>query len=176
MRLTTLKLRTLKSCDSTARMLRDLPNVTGLGPGAFQFDVQISTDLWKSIIKRKSLVNYRRSVSYSTEITLNQATPTLPRADGSQYVDSLSVADNVHITIPQAVRITPVNAELFDRYDIGISRAVVLFRSPSIVNVNVLGTIGNLSYEAIFDVHDFPEPITDRPEGPVVSYIIDIKT
>lgn len=176
MRLTTLKLRSLKPCGSTSNMLHNLPSVEGFGEHMFQFDVKIPARLWKSILERRKLVQQRPY--YSTQLSLGQArsADTITARYDPDVVSGL-MRDPVQSTIYNAVYITPVNSELFDRFDISIIRGAVVFRAPEIINFNVVlhgvHTYGDT--EAIYDVSDFPvQMIGERPSDAVVSYIINI--
>lgn len=174
MKLTTLKLRSLKPCGSTSNMLHNLPSIEGFGEHMFQFDVKIPAKLWKSILERRKLVQERPY--YSTQLLLEQARSA--DAITARYdpdVISGLMRDPVQSTIYNAVHITPVNAELFDRFDISIIRGVVLFRAPEIINFNVVLNGTPRTVEAIYDVSDFPSPLVgERPPGAIVSYTIDI--
>lgn len=174
MRLTTLKLRQLKPCGSTDNMLRNLPSIEGFGEHMFQFDVKIPTKLWKSILERRKLVQERPY--YTTQLRLEQARST--DAITARYdpdVISGLMRDPVQSTIYNAVYITPVDAELFDRFDIDIVRGVVLFRAPEIINFNVVLHGTHRTMEAIYDVTYFPSPLLgERPPGAIISYTIDI--
>lgn len=180
MRLTTLKLRSLKLCTSTTRMLNSLPDTQGFGERMFQFDVKIPTKLWKALLIRGKRVADGNS-RYTTNLTLGQARTGNDIAI-RYYEDESSIAilnDSYHVQriLHNAVHVTPVDAELFDRFDISVLRSVVLFRSPTIINFNVVlhGIIEGPPVEAIFDVSDFPVPlIGERPTDAVVSYTINI--
>ena len=176
MRLTTLKLRQLKPCGSTTNMLHNLPSIEGFDEHVFQFDVKIPTKLWRSILERRKLVQERPY--YTTQLLLEQAISA--DAITARYdpdVISGLMRDPVQSTIYNAVHITPVDAELFDRFDIDIVRGVVLFRAPEIINFNVVlhGLGIHRTMEAIYNVNDFPAPlIGERPPGAVVSYTINV--
>ena len=174
MKLTTLKLRSLKPCGSTYGMLHSLPSIEGFGEHMFQFDVKIPARLWKSILERRKLVQQRPY--YSTQLLLEQASSA--DAITARYdpnVVSGLMRDPIRSTIYNAVHITPVNAELFDRFDISIMRGVVIFRAPEIINFNVVLNGAPMTVEAIYDVSDFPSPlIGERPPGAIVSYTINI--
>ena len=174
MQLTTLKLRSLKPCGSTTNMLHNLPSIEGFGEHMFQFDVKIPARLWKSILERRKLVQQRPY--YTTQLALEQAIST--DAITARYDPDVvggAMRESIQSTICNAVHITPVDAELFDRFDIDIVRGVVLFRAPEIINFNVVLHGTHRSMEAIYNVSDFPSPlIGERPPGAVVSYTIDI--
>ena len=176
MRLTTLKLRSLKPCESTTGMLNSLPDIQGFGESMFRFDVKIPTKLWKSLLSRRKLVADGRY--YNTCLELEQARTEndiaiIPYNDEST-LSGLNVSSPLQGVMPNAVYIAPVDAELFDRFDIRVLRAVALFRSPDIINFNVvLHGIRDYSIEAIFDASRFPN-LTERPPGALVSYTINI--
>lgn len=175
-KITVLKLRQLKPCGSTSNMLHNLhlPSDEGSGEHMFQFDVKIPARLWKSILERRKLVQQRPY--YSTQLLLERArsADTIIARYDPDVVSGL-MREHVHSTIYSAVYITPVNAELFDRFDISITRGVVLFRSPEIINFNVVLHGPHRTMEVIYDVSDFPSPlIGERPPGAIVSYTIDI--
>lgn len=174
MLLTTLKLRTLKPCGSTSNMLHNLPSIEGFGENMFQFDVKIPTRLWKSILERRKLVQHRPY--HTTQLTLEQArSEAAITARYDTAVISGAMRESVQTTVYNAVHITPVNAELFDRFDISIIRGVAIFRAPEIINFNVVLHGTHSSMEAIYDVSDFPvQMIGERPPDAVVSYIINI--
>jgi hypothetical protein len=140
----------------------------------FQFDVKIPARLWKSILERRKLVQQRPY--YTTQLALEQAIST--DAITARYDPDVvggAMRESIQSTICNAVHITPVDAELFDRFDIDIVRGVVLFRAPEIINFNVVLHGTHRSMEAIYNVSDFPSPlIGERPPGAVVSYTIDI--
>lgn len=174
MRLTTLKLRQLKPCGSTTNMLHNLPSVEGFGEDMFQFDVKIPTRLWKSILERRKLVQERPY--YTTQLQLEQASSadTIAARYDPDVISGL-MRDPVQSTIYNAVHITPVDAELFDRFDIDIVRGVALFRAPEIINFNVVLHGTHRPMEAIYNVSDFPSPLLgERPPGAIISYTIDI--
>lgn len=176
MRLTTLRLRSLKPCGSTSNMLHNLPSIEGFGEHMFQFDVKIPTRLWKSILDRKKLVQQRPY--YTTQLALEQAISAdaiTARYDAD--VISGATRESIQSTLYNAVHITPVNAELFDRFDINIMRGVAILRGPDIINFNVILSGTHSAMEAIYDVSDFPVPLLvgERPPGAIVSYTIDIK-
>lgn len=174
MKLTTLKLRSLKPCGYTSDMLHSLPSIEGFGEHMFQFDVKIPTKLWKAILERRKLVQQRPY--YTTQLSLEQAIAAdTITARYDEDVISGAMRESIQSTIFTAVHITPVNAELFDRFDISIIRGVVLFRAPEIINFNVVLRGTHRTMEAIYDVNDFPAPlIGERPPGAIVSYTIDI--
>lgn len=174
--ITVLKLRQLKPCDYTDRMLNSLLEVEGFGERMFQFNVKIPTKLWKALLRRRNLVADGNS-GYITNLTLGQARPesdiTTTFFGDEIDLDFLNDCSPVRHDMPGAVYVTPVDAELFDRFDIRVLRCVVLFRSPTVINFNVVLTgIGDYVIEAIFDVSDFP--LTGRPPGALVSYTINI--
>lgn len=176
MRLTTLKLRSLKPCDPTTRMLNSLPDIQGFGERMFQFDVNIPTKLWKALLRRRKLAIDN---CYATCLELGQARPesdiTTTFFGDELDLDFLDDSSCVRRVMPGAVYISPVETELFDRFDISILRGAVVFRSPTIINFNVvLGGIGDSVIEAIFDVSRFPDLLTGRPSGVLVSYIINV--
>ena len=174
MQLTTLKLRTLKPCGSTSNMLHNLPSIEGFGEHMFQFNVKIPARLWKSILDRKKLVQQRPY--YTTQLALEQAISA--DAITARYdADVISgvMRESIQTTVYNAVHITPVDAELFDRFDIRVLRGAAILRGPDVINFNVVlsGTHSNM--EAIYDVSDFPvQMIGERPPDTVVSYIINI--
>lgn len=175
-KITVLKLRQLKPCGSTTNMLQRLPSIEGFGEHMFQFDVKIPTKLWKSILERRKLVQQRPY--YTTQLSLEQASSvdTINARYDPDVVSDL-MRDPVQYTIFNAVHITPVNAELFNRFDISIIRGAVIFRAPEIINFNVvLGESFHCrSMEAIYDVSYFPSPLlAERPPGAIISYTIDI--
>ena len=174
MRLTTLKLRSLKPCGYTSNMLHNLSSIEGFGEHMFQFDVKIPARLWKSILERRKLVQQRPY--YSTQLHLEKArSEDAITARYDPYVVSGLMCDPVQSTIYDAVHVTPVNAELFDRFDISITHCAVLFRSPDVINFNVVLRGAHRIMEAIYDVSHFPSPpIGERPPGAIVSYTIDI--
>lgn len=173
-----LKLRQLKPCDFTDGMLNSLPDIQGFGERMFQFDVKIPTKLWKAILRRRNLVA-AGTIGYLTNLTLEQA-HTENDIDIRTYEDEdvLNILnDNSYVrhNMHSAVYVTPVDTELFDRFDIRVLRCVALFRSPAVINLNViLGGIGDSIVEAIFNVRDFPDVLTGRPSGALVSYTINI--
>ena len=172
-KITVLKLRQLKPCGFTSHMLHRLPSIEGFGEHMFQFDVKIPTKLWKSILERRKLVQQRPY--YTTQLAFEPAR-SADTITARYDVDGISGAmcDSIQSTIYDAVHITPVNAELFDRFDIRILRGVVLFRSPEVINFNVV-LYCNRTLEAIYDVSDFPDqPIGERPPGAIVSYTINV--
>lgn len=173
-KITVLKLRQLKPCGSTTNMLHNLPSIEGFGEHMFQFDVKIPTKLWKSILERRKLV--RQRPYYTTQLALEQAISTdaiTARYDAD--VVGGAMRESIQSTICNAVHITPVDAELFDRFDIDIVRGVVLFRSPEIINFNVVLHSIHRSMEVIYDVSYFPAPLLgERPPGAIISYTIDI--
>lgn len=174
MRLTTLRLRSLKPCDSTSRMLNSLPDV--LGERMFQFDVKIPTKLWKAILRRRKLA---ADNCCATCLQLGQARPesdiTTTFFGDEIDLDFLNDSSYVQRIMPGSVYISPVETELFDRFDISVLRGVVLFRNPSIINFNiVLHGIGGSTVEAIFDVSRFPDFLSDRPSGALVSCTINV--
>lgn len=175
MRLTTLQLRLLKPCTSTTRLLSYLPE--DVGWNMFRFEVKIPTKLWKAILRRRKLVGD----GYTTNLTLGQAR-TEHDIDIRTYEDenTLDILDDseasVRRTMCSAVYVTPLNTELFDRFDIRVLRSVVLFRAPEIINFNVIlhipgGPSG--AVEAIFNASRFPD-LLDRPAGALVSYAINV--
>lgn len=177
--ITTLKLRKLKPCDLTTRMLNSLPDIQGFGERMFQFDVKIPTKLWKALLRRRKLATDN---CCATCLTLGRARNERVENDmdtrtyeDAHALDFLDVSSPVFYTMPGAVYISPVDTELFDRFDISVVRGAVVFRNPDIINFNVLLTgIGNSVIEAIFDVSLFPDFLTDRPSGALVSYTINV--
>lgn len=169
MRLTTLKLRSLKPCESTTRMLNSLPDRQGFGERMFQFDVKIPTKLWKHILRRRDFI-------CATHLTLGQARNKydidIRTCEDENTLSSLDSGSPVRSLLHNAVYVTPVDTELFDRFDIRVLRSVVLFRGPNIINFNVI--LHGIIAEAIFDVSSFPDVITDRPSGVLVSYNINV--
>lgn len=141
----------------------------------FQFDVKIPTKLWKALSRRRKLA----TDSYCTTcLELGQARPesdfTTTFYGDEIALDFLNDSSHVRYVIPGAVYIEPVETELFDRFDINVLRGVVLFRSPDIINFNVvLRGIGDCTVEAVFDVSSFLA-LTERPSGVLVSYIINV--
>lgn len=180
MRLTTLRLRQLKPCDSTSRMLNSLPDVQGFGERMFQFDVKIPSKLWQTILQRRKLVADGNS-NYATNLTLGQSLTEhdidIRTYEDENALDILNSNAPVRSILHRSAHVTPVDTELFDRFDIRVLRSVVLFRSPSIININVIlcGIGGGSStVEAIFDVRHFPELVTERPAGAIFSYTINV--
>lgn len=177
--ITVLKLRQLKPCEDTDRMLNSLPEVVqGFGERMFQFNVKIPTKLWKALLRRRNLVADGNS-GYITNLTLGQARPesdiTTTFFGDEIDLDFLNDRSPVQRVMPGAVYVTPVDAELFDRFDIRVLRCAVVFRSPAVINLNViLGGIGDSIVEAIFNVRDFPDVLAGRPSGALVSYTINI--
>ena len=172
MQLTTLKLRSLKPCSSTTEMLNSLPDIQGFGESMFRFDVKIPTKLWKSLLRRRKLVTDGRY--YNTCLELEQARTENDIAIIPYNDEQILIGLNLQGVMPNAVYVEPVDIELFDRFDISVLRAVALFRSPDIINLNVvLHGIGDYTIEAIFDVRRFPD-LTERPSGALVSYTINI--
>lgn len=176
MRLTTLKLRQLKPCDPTTRMLNSLPDIQGFGERMFQFDVKISTKLWKALLRRRKLATDN---CCATCLELGQARPGIDITTtffGDEIdLDFLDDSSCVRSVIPGSVYISPVDTELFDRFDISVLNGAVVFRSPTIINFNVvLKGVGDSVIEAIFDVSNFPDLLAERPSGALVSYIINI--
>lgn len=177
MRLTTLRLRSLKPCTSTTRMLNSLPAIQGFGERMFQFDVKISTKLWKAILRRRKLAIDNCCATY---LELSQARPnsdiTTTFFGDELNLDFLNNSSCVRRAyMPGAVYISPVETELFDRFNIRVLHGVVLFRGPTIINFNVvLGGIGDYGIEAIFDVSRFPDLLTERPPGALVSCTINV--
>ena len=175
MRLTTLQLRLLKPCTSTTRLLSYLPE--DVGWNMFRFEVKIPTKLWKAILRRRKLVGY----GYTTNLTLGQAITEhdidIRTYEAENTLDILNDSEaSVRRTMCSAVYVTPLNTELFDRFDIRVLRSVVLFRSPDIINFNVILHIPGRSssaVEAIFDVSRIPD-LLDRPAGALVSYAINV--
>lgn len=179
MRLTTLKLRHLKPCECTSRMLNSLPDIQGFGERMFQFDVKIPTKLWQAILRRRKLVAYGNS-NCATHLTLCQAFTEndidIRTYEDESAIDILNDRSYVRHVLHRSVHVAPADTELFDRFDIRVLRSVVLFRSPSIININVIlcGIGGSSTVEAIFDVSCFPELVTERPSGALVSYTINV--
>ena len=173
-----LKLRQLKPCEYTDRMLNSLPDVVrGFGERMFQFDVKIPTKLWKAILRRRKLA----TDSYCTTcLELRQARPEsdITTTFFGDEIDLDFLNDNSHVrrVMPGAVYVTPVDAELFDRFGIRVLHSVVLFRSPTVINFNVVlqGVGCSPTIEAIFDVTYFPDVLIGRPSGALVSYTINI--
>lgn len=177
MRLTTLKLRLLKPCAPTESLLSSLPDIQGFGWNMFRFEVKIPTKLWKALLRRRKLVT---DGCYTTNVTLGQASTEndidIGTYDSEDTLDILNDSDSsVRCTMYRAVHVTPLDTELFDRFDIRVLRSVVLFRSPTIINFNVvLCGIGDSTVEAVFDVSRFPDLVTERPAGAIVSYTINV--
>ena len=182
MRLTTLKLRQLKPCALTDRMLNSLPDdIQWFGEGMFQFDVKIPTKLWKVLLRRRTLMSEGNS-NYATNLTLGQARTERIENDMGTWtyedaavLDILDASSPVRRVMPGAVYVSPLYTELFDRFDISVLRSVVLFLSPDIINFNVVLHMGcsSTTVEAIFDVRYFPFP-TERPHGALVSFTINV--
>lgn len=176
MRLTTLKLRSLKPCACTTRMLNSLPDTQGFGERMFQFDVKIPTKLWKAILRRRKLATDN---CCATCLELGQARPesdiTTTFFGDEIDLDFLNDSSCVRRVMPGSVYISPLDTELFDRFDISVLRGVVLFRSPTIINFNiVLHGVGGSTVEAIFDVSRFPDFLSDRPSGALISCTINV--
>lgn len=174
MKLTTLKLRSLKPCDPTTRMLNSLPE--GFGERMFQFDVKIPTKLWKALLRRRKLATDN---CCATCLELGQARPesdiTTTFFGDEIDLDFLNDSSCVRRVMPGSVYISPVETELFDRFDISVLRGAVVFRSPDIINFNVVLTgIGDSVIEAIFDVSRFPDLLTGRPSGALISCTINV--
>jgi hypothetical protein len=162
-------------------MLNSLPDIQGFGEGMFQFDVKIPTKLWKAILRRRKLVADGNS-NYVTNLTLGQARNARIENDmgpwtyeDASVLDILDTSSPLRHVMPGSVYISPLDTELFDRFDINVLRGVVLFRNPSIINFNiVLHGIGGSTVEAIFDVSRFPDFLSDRPSGALVSCTINV--
>ena len=174
--ITVLRLRHLKPCDCTDRMLNSLPDIQGFGERMFQFDVKIPTKLWKAILRRRNLV----ADGPITNLILGQARTENDidiRYESERFIDFLNTRSAVQYVMPGAVHAAPVDVELFDRFDIRVKHSVVLFRSPTVINFNVtLYGVGGSSntVESIFDVRYFPDVLTGRPSGALVSCTINI--
>lgn len=174
---TTLQLRLLKPCDSTVRLLNSLSDIPEFGWEMFRFEVKIPTKLWKAILRRRKLVSY----GYTTNLTLGQAITEhdidIRTYEADNTLDILNDSEaSVRRTMCSAVYVTPLNTELFDRFDIRVLRSVALFRSPDIINFNVILHIPggpSSAVEAIFDVSRIPD-LLDRPAGALVSYAINV--
>lgn len=142
----------------------------------FQFDVKIPTKLWKAILRRRKLATDN---CCATCLELGQARPesdiTTTFFGDEIDLDFLNDSSCVRRVMPGSVYISPLDTELFDRFDISILRGVVLFRSPTIINFNiVLYGVGGSTVEAIFDVSRFPDFLSDRPSGALISCTINV--
>lgn len=143
----------------------------------FQFDVKIPTKLWKALLRRRKLATAN---CCATCLELGQARPesdiTTTFFGDEIDLDFLNASSYVRRVMPGVVYISPVETELFDRFDISVQYGAVVFRSPDIINFNVVLTgIGDSVIEAIFDVSRFPSlPIGERPSDVVVSYNINV--
>lgn len=157
-------------------MLNSLPDTQGFGERMFQFDVKIPTKLWKAILRRRKLATDN---CCATCLELGQARPesdiTTTFFGDEIDLDFLNDSSCVRRVMPGSVYISPLDTELFDRFDISVLRGVVLFRSPTIINFNiVLHGVGGSTVEAIFDVSRFPDFLSDRPSGALISCTINV--
>lgn len=138
----------------------------------FQFDVKIPTKLWKRIL-------LRRDSNCDTNFTLGQARS---KADidirTCEDETALGILDSrfaVRSDLYNAVYVTPVDTELFDRFGIRVHSSVVIFYGPYIAEFIVILhdiTGEDLIGDAVFDVSHFPAP-AEKPSGSLVSYIIN---
>jgi hypothetical protein len=118
-------------------------------------------------------------IHYATNLTLGQARTEndidIRTYEDENALDILNSNAPVRSILHNAAYVAPVHTELFDRFDIRVLRSVVLFRSPTIINFNIVlhGIVGS-SIEAIFDVSRFPDFLSDRPPGALVSCTINV--
>lgn len=169
--ITVLKLRQLKPCEITSRVVRRLPE--GCTEDMLQFNVSIPAELWKVIVDRQATAVVDGDRGY-TSVTL---LPVRDIRDLSVSVGTLRWLSR-HLTglhcLESAVLVNPVSEE-FSRYGLATTYLTVSFDGAGNFNLGVMlkGLTGSDAGRVIFDAQCL-STISRRPTALAVSYIINI--
>ena len=171
-KITVLKLRQLKQCDDTSRVVSRLP--AGCTAGMLQFNVSIPTELWKIIVDRQTKAVADSARRYGSVTIL----PTRDIRDVSAnrgVIGLLSRHIRSGLHVYNAAFVQPVSEEEFRSYGLTISHLTVSFGSDNF-NIGVVlgGPTGSDVGSAIFAVSRFPDVLTERPSGALVSCTINV--
>ena len=170
-KITALKLRQLKQCDDTSRVVSRLP--AGCTAGMLQFNVSIPTELWKAIAARQA-VAVADGIRRYNSITLLPARDIRDVSVSNGALGLLSRHFTGGLGAYNAVFVNPVSEE-FRSYGLTISYLTVSFGSDNFnIGVVIRGLAGYGDGMAIFTVSRFPHLLTERPSGALVSYVINI--
>lgn len=174
--ITVLKLRQLKQCDITSRVVSRLPG--GCTEDLLKFNVSIPTKLWKVIMDRRDMAVRDVSRRYASVSLLPvRDVRDLSVSDGTIGLLSRHIPTGLYC-FPNAVLVKPVSAEEFSRYGLRTSYVMMAFDDPDDFNISVvvegLTESGVGVGRAIFTVGRFPDVLTERPLGALVSYTINV--
>ena len=172
--ITVLQLRQLKPCEGTESVVSRLPE--GCTADMLQFNVSIPTKLWKVIVDRQAAAVADSARRYSS-VTLFPVRDIRDLSVSNGVLGWLSrrIPAGLHC-VQNAVFVRPVSEEEFSSYGLTTSYLSVSFDGPDNFNLNIVleGLTGSGVGRAVFDVSRFPDVLTERPSGALVSYIINI--
>lgn len=168
-----LKLRQLKSCDATSRVVSRLPG--GCAADMLQFNVSIPTKLWKVLVGRQAMAVAEGSRGYGS-VVLIPARDIRDLSVSTGVLSRLSRHIPTGLCVSDAVFVNPVSREEFSRYGLKVAYLTVSFAGPDNFNLGIIleGLTGYGDGRAIFDASLFADLLSDRPSGALVSYVINI--
>lgn len=170
---TVLKLRHLKQCDATSKVVSRLPR--GCAADMLQFNVSIPTKLWKVLVGRQAMAVSDGPRGYGSVVLL----PVRDIRDlsvSTGVLSRLSISIPAGLCVPDAVLVNPVSEEEFRSYGLKISYITVSFVGTDNFNLGIVleGLTGSGAGRAIFDARRFADLLSERPTGALVSYVINI--
>lgn len=173
--ITVLKMRQPRPCCATSSAISRLPG--GCHVGMLQFNISIPTKLWKVIVDRQARAVADVARSYNNVMLLPvRDIRYLSVSNGALSRLSSHIPTGVYC-VQNAVLIKPVLEEEFRSYGLEVSYLTVSFDGPDnfTLGISLRGLIGSGDGRVIFDVGRFPDLLTERPSGALVSYTINIK-